>query len=294
MDVLELAYFGPQEGWKHLYRMANWNGNGHELPSETIEYFVSLSKALLSEREQLKSENRNTYNSQIRDVAIKHLDLTKPTSGRTSLDDKSYAEFFQSKTYEHAAAVFAKLTNNPLLTESEAIEQVAEESDTRLNGTRSVSANTVRRAWKYTKKHPTSGIETWLLSWTREQAQKQYLAEKITDYSNSKARFRGLKFNTKIPHSVLRFTSSKTANIEIEIATFSPTGVLKGSEQFLNEDGIHDSHECYVEVLAQCIQIDGEIYNAEKWSGIMAPLLIFIGEQTVAKLERREPRKHWP
>jgi len=286
VDIFEIGYWGPQKGWKHLYRMANWNGNGHELPSETIEYFVSLSKALLSEREQLKSENRNTYNSQIRDVAIKHLDLTKPSTGRTALGDKSYAEFFESKTYQHASAVLTEVHKDPFLHESEAIKIVAD----KLN----LGANTVARAWKEAKNHPTAGFRYSLLNFSRQEVQTQYLAEKITEYSRSIARFATLKVESTIPHDISKLRNIKRADRGITIRTNKPACDIKGVEHFVDEDGMNDSRAYFAEVLAQCVCVDNKTYTAEEWSGIMPSLLIFIGEQIVAKLERREPRKHWP
>jgi len=286
MDRLELAYsLGEQKEWIHLRRMANWSGDESGLPRETIEYFVKFSRALISEREKLRAENRKTFNSQIRDIAIQHLNITKPSTGQTSLDDKSYADFLKSKTYKHASAVLKEVYNDPLLHESEAIQIVADKLK--------LDFNTVRRQWKYARKHPASRIGH-SLQWSRQEAQMQYLAEIIAKYSKSLARFATLKVESTIPHAISKSRNLKAADRKITITTNRPACDLKGVEHFVDEDGTNDSHAYFAEVLAQCVRLNDKSYTAEEFSGIMPSLLIFFGEQIVAQLERREPRKHWP
>jgi len=287
MDILELAYsLGEQKEWVHLHRMANWSGDRSGLPSETIEYFVKFSRALISERKKLRAENRKTFNSQIRDVAIKHLNLTKPSTGQTSLDDKSYADFFKSKTYKHARAVLKEVYNDPLLHESEAIQVVADKLK--------LDVHTVRRQWKDARKHPAFGIGPSLLPLSRQVAQMQYLAEIIAEYSKSFARFATLKVESTIPHAISKLRNLKAAHRKITITTNRPACDLKGVEHFVDKDGTNDSRAYFAEVLAQCVRLNDKSYTAEEFSGIMPSLLIFFGEQIVAQLERREPRKHWP
>lgn len=293
VDLLEMAVAGEPDGWVHLHRMANWNGTGYELSVETIDYFINFSKALLDERERLRSASRSTYNSKILDVAIERLNIHKPSVGRISLSDQSPAEFFQSTCWKHASAVLEKLKSDPLLMENEAIEQVAEESAMHSNG-KHVDSNTVRRAWRDAQNHPSSGILYKCFRRIRMEAQKSHLAEKIAEYSHSMARFRTLSFSTEIPQAVRKLTKIKNTDRVITIATITPDYALKGSDHFLDEDGSQDAHAYFAEVLTQCIQVDGQRYTSEIWSGIVTQLMIFIGEQTVAKLERREPRKHWP
>lgn len=287
MDIAELAYVDEQDEWKHIHRMANWNAEECTLPAETIEYFVNFSKMLLNEREKLRAESRGTFNTRIENTTNKYLNLTRPSGGRASHGAQSYAEFFKSKCFLNASEVYNEMVEHPILHESEAIEKVSD----RLG----LSQSKVRRDWKKTLEHPASGFQYQIFPFFREEAQQLDLAKKIAEYSSSRARFATLQVETKIPHSIAKITNMRAADRGITIATTAPPYNLREPGHFIHDDdGSHDSRAYYAEVLAQCVQVDAKRYTAEVWSGILSPLLIFIGEQIVAKLEHRNPRKHWP
>jgi hypothetical protein len=302
IDMFEVNYYDAPEGWTHIYRLAHLSGTECKLPAETIEFFVKFAKVMLEQHEKLEYASRGNYNDQIRHSAIEQLEILKPVSGRIATNDQSPSEFYQSTCWKHASAVYEKLKNDPLLMEIEAIRQVAEETPKKTPlgkvgakvSKESIDENTIRRAWRDTIKHPIVGFRFSLFPWIREQEQKKYLADNIAKYSHSKSHFPTLSFNTEIPKSVWKFAQKNDADRSIAIATVTPSDTLKDSEHFLNEDGLQDSHKYFAEVLAQCVIVNDSSYTADAWSNIPTPIVIFIGEQIIAKLERREPRKHWP
>jgi hypothetical protein len=147
MELKNGAYFGPQDGWKHLQAMKNHKNFGDPIPDETIQFFCTLSLALLDEKSSLMRLDapRALHNSRLTDTAIEQLKLLKPRRGRVSFEDMTRVEIETSVSYEHAKAVAREIAKNPFLPESTAIENA-----TKIRGTshNTLDHSVIAKAWR--------------------------------------------------------------------------------------------------------------------------------------------------
>lgn len=132
MEIEKAAYYGPQDGWKHLQAMKFHKMFGDPIPDETIQFFCNLSLALLDEKSSLMKldANRALHKKMLTATAMEQLQLLKPSKGRVSFEDMTRADKYQTVSYEHAKAVAREIARDPFLPESTAIENATKKRGT--------------------------------------------------------------------------------------------------------------------------------------------------------------------